>query len=732
MRLSLVRGVLLACLLALLISPLAARADGVIIVEPPTCDPACPTPTYVGDQLVVRNHNVNVSIDNQVATTSIDQTFFNPNDWAAEGTYIFPIPDGATVDQFTMTVDGQEVEASVLDAEQARRIYEDIVRSMRDPALLEYIGRGAIQASIFPIGPGEERQVTISYQQVLSSEQGLVRYVYPLNTERFSAQPLEQASVHVSIASESPIRAIYSPSHDIATSRTDETHATVGWEASDVLPTTDFELLYTTSDEGIGVNLLSDYNAATGEGTFLLLAAPGIDASQAVVAKDVILVLDTSGSMEGEKLEQAKGALTTILNRLNAEDRFTIVEFSTGVRTYSTELQPASDAPNAIGWVSGLESTGGTDIDGALKTAMSLVQEGRPTYVLFLTDGLPTEGEVEVPAILDNVEAAAPADIRLFSFGVGDDVDTILLDTLAQQHHGASAYVRPDEAIDSAVGELYGKISTPVLTDVELEIQGATVEDLYPNPLPDLYAGSQTVIAGKYHAGGPVTIVLHGKVNGEMQSFTYDGQSLATGPDVDGLSRLWATRKIGYLLTQIRLYGENDEWVQAIVDLSVRYGIITPYTSYLITEEDILTSEGRASAAEDESARMQSTTQPSSGAAAVDEAADQQQLSGGSDGNYAAAAPDAEYAGQVVVAGNRAFLNVNGVWTETTFDPSTMTTVKVQYLSDDYFALVAAHPDLAAAFALGERVIAFSNGTAFEVTLEEQPPLDPALLAPSS
>ncbi|MGH2550292.1 MAG: VIT and vWA domain-containing protein, partial [Thermomicrobiales bacterium] len=366
------------------------------------------------------------------------------------------------IDQFTMTIDGQEVQANVLDAEQARRIYEDIVRNMRDPALLEYIGRGAIQASIFPIDPGAERQVSIRYQQVLPSEQGLVHYVYPLNTERFSAQPLEQASVHVSIASESPIRAIYSPSHDIATSRTDETHATVGWEASDVLPTTDFELLYTTSDEGIGVNLLSDYNAATGEGTFLLLAAPGISASQAVIAKDVIVVLDTSGSMEGQKLEQAKGALTTVLNRLNAEDRFTIVEFSTGVRTYSNELLPASSAPDAISWVSNLESTGGTDINGALQQAMSLVQEGRPTYVLFLTDGLPTEGEIEIPAILDNVDVAAPDDIRLFSFGVGDDVDTILLDTLSQQHHGASAYVRPEESIDAAVGELYGKISTPV------------------------------------------------------------------------------------------------------------------------------------------------------------------------------------------------------------------------------------------------------------------------------
>ena len=189
MRLSILRGVLLAFMLALLITPIAAHADGVIVVEPPQCDPACPTPTYVGDQLVVKNHHVQVAIDNQVATTPIDQTFFNQNSWTAEGTYIFPIPEGATVDQFTMTVDGQEVQAQVLDADQARRIYEDIVRSMRDPALLEYVGQGAIQASIFPIEPGTERQVSIRYQQVLPSENGLVRYVYPLNTERFSAMP---------------------------------------------------------------------------------------------------------------------------------------------------------------------------------------------------------------------------------------------------------------------------------------------------------------------------------------------------------------------------------------------------------------------------------------------------------------------------------------------------------------------------------------------------------------
>jgi Ca-activated chloride channel family protein len=223
-------------------------------------------------------------------------------------------------------------------------------------------------------------------------------------------------------------------------------------------------------------------------------------------------------------------------------------------------------------------------------------------------------------------------------------------------------------------------------------------------------------------------VVLHGTVNGEEQTFTYEGQSLVTEGGNQSLPRLWATRKIGYLLTQIRLYGENSEWIQAIVDLSVRYGIVTPYTSYLLTEDDILTSGGRANAAADqEEAMAQSTAEPS-GAAAVGQAEDEAQLAGGTGGDAAPAPSSGEYADQVIVIGSRAFLLLDGVWTETTFDPSTMTTVKVQFLSDDYFALLAAHPDLAAPFGLGERVIAFSGGIAFEVTAEEQPPLDPAYL----
>jgi Ca-activated chloride channel family protein len=704
----------------------SARADGVIIVEPPFCDPACPEPTFVGDQLVVKNHRVDVSIVDQIATTKIDQVFFNQNDWTAEGTYLFPIPEGATIDEFTMIVDGEPVEAKILEADEARAIYEEIVRSMRDPALLEYAGRNVIQASIFPIPPGEERQVQIEYQQVLTIENGLVHYSYPLDTERFSAQPLEQASVRVEVESNEPVRAIYSPSHQIAIDQEDDTHFVAGWEDENVKPDTSFELIYTVSEQTIGANLVSYWDATDDEGTFLLLAGPGIATEQRPIPKDVVMVLDTSGSMEGEKFEQAQEALTYVLGQLNEEDRFTVVEFSTGVRLFEDELLNTEQVDDAIEWVEDLEATGGTDINGALTEAMELVETERPTYVLFLTDGLPTEGETDINAILENVADETPDNVRLFAFGVGDDVDTILLDTLASEHHGATTYVRPGEPLDDAVASFYGKISTPVLTDVEIEIDGVDVEEIYPQPLPDIFAGTQLVVVGKYSEGGSGTLTVSGMVDGERQTFVYEDQAFVddAGSRVnESLPRLWATRKIGYLLNQIRLHGENEEWIEAIVDLSVRYGIVTPYTSYLITEDDILTSAGRDEVVAQEFEEAQSTQAPTSGGEAVSAAADAGALqdadmaaptsfeSEGGDGSGGG--------GAVKSIGSRAFVLQDGVWIETTFDPSTMETEKVEFASDEYFALLESNPDLAEAFALGEQVIAISDGVAYEVTSGE-------------
>ena len=394
---------------------------------------------------------------------------------------------------------------------------------MRDPALLEYVGQNAIQARVFPIGPNENREVVITYQQVLPLENGLVRYVYPLDTERFSAQPLEQASIRVAVQSADPVRAVYSPSHPIAVDRSDPQHFTAGWEARDVLPNANFELVYTVSANPIGLNVLSAWDATAGEGTMMLLISPGIVTDQPAVPKDVVLVLDTSGSMEGEKLEQAREALSYVLDNLAAGDRFAVVEFSTGVRMFDDQLLPVSEVAGAIRWVSRLEATGGTDIDSALERAMGLVDTERPTYLLFLTDGVPTEGETDIGTIVENVNDEAPGNVRLFPFGVGDDVDTVLLDTLASEHYGATTYVRPGDALDSAVAAFYSSVSTPVLTDVSLQIDGVQVEELYPLPLPDIFAGTQMVVVGRYREGGVATVSLSGKVDGQETSFRYAG-----------------------------------------------------------------------------------------------------------------------------------------------------------------------------------------------------------------
>ncbi len=714
--------ILLAALVSQFVLAPVARADGVIIVDPPQCDPACTEPVLIADQLNIRSHRVNVTVADQVATTSIDQVFHNPNSWAAEGTYIFPIPPGAAISGFTMTVDGEPVEARILDADEARQIYDDIVRNLRDPALLEYIGEGAIQASVFPIPPGEDRRVEIEYGEIVPAEEGLSRYRYPLNTERFSAQLLEEVSVHVEVETAEPLRAIYSPSHDVAVDRPDDFHFAAGYEASDVRPDTDFELFWSVSPGAIDASVVSYYDESSDEGYFLLLAAPGIDQENEIVSKDVVVVLDTSGSMEGEKIEQAREALLYVLDHLNPDDRFNIVEFSTGAREFSRDLMPASEADDVVPEVERLAANGGTDINLALLSALDMVEPERPTMILFLTDGLPTEGEVDPGRIIDNVADAAPENVRLFAFGVGDDVDAILLDTLSSEHHGRTTYVRPGEALNEAVSSFYSGITAPVLANVELEVSDVEISDLYPAPLPDLFAGTQLVALGRYDEGGTATLTLSGEVNGEAREFSYP-VTFANDGGSEFLPRLWATRKIGYLINQIRLHGENDELVDAVVDLSLEYGIVTPYTSYLITEDDIVSEEARERAS---TAVYDATgSAPASGAVAVDRAQEVQALA---DADTAAPLPQATYisaegesvsaADVLRYAGNRAFVLRDDVWTETTYNPDTMQTIDVSFASDEYFDLLSEHPELGDAFALGQQVVVVLGETAYRVTAE--------------
>ncbi|MEE8390101.1 MAG: VIT domain-containing protein [Anaerolineae bacterium] len=713
---SLVAAVTAVVLLLSTVRPVLA--DGIIIPDPiPMPEPIPLRDTW----LTIRYHRVTVTIEDQVAVTRVEQEFVNEHDWEREGTYIFPLPEGAAVSEFVMWVDGTPVEGKILDADEARAIYEDIVRRRRDPALLEYVGRGAVQARIFPIPPGGSRKIELEYSQVLPVDNGLVRYVYPLNTEKFSARPLEDVSIRVEIRSRDAIRAVYSPTHQdrVYIERDGNYRATVGYEESDVLPDQDFELVYTVSQEDVGLNLLSYRESELDDGFFLLLVAPPVEVDTGrVIPRDVILVLDTSGSMDGEKIEQAREALVYVLEHLNQEDRFNVIAFSTGLQQYARGLRPASEAREAADWVRRLEAVGGTDINRALLEALAQANRERPTVLIFLTDGLPTEGVTEIEQILDNVEASAPNNVRLFPFGVGDDVNTILLDTLAEQQRGVSGYVRPNERIDEEVSGFYAKISTPVLTDIELDLGDVLIEDTYPYPLPDLFAGTQLILTGRYRDSGATRITLTGQVNGERREFIYEGNFRASGGD-DFIPRLWATRKIGHLLTQIRLHGERREWVDAIVTLSVRYGIITLYTSFLIEEDDILTAGGQEEAVEK---FMAMPTAPAFGAPAA-EAADEQAEMREAETAGGWAMPE-EAAPVVQLVGSKTFVLQDGVWTDTTFDSSRTNATPVGFGSDGYFDLLAARPEWGVYFALGERVIFVAEGTAYEIVEGDTGPVD--------
>lgn len=717
---------------------LPASADGIIIPQPPVCPggqcPDEPLPHPIS-QLVIRYHHVDVKIDRQIATVHVDQVFYNPNDWEVEGEYIFPLPLDAAISNFSLWIDGQAVPGKVLEAGQAREQYEQIVRDLRDPALLEYIGRGAFQASIYPIPPEGERRIELEYTQVLTADNGLVQFVYPLNTEKFSTLPLENVRVSVDIQSEEPIRAVYSPSHSIDSYRDGNQHVTASYEEENVLPDQDFTLYYSLG-KAEAFHLLTYRDPSSVEdadGFFMLLLAPSPEVQQEAIDKDVLLVLDRSGSMDGEKFQQAQAALQFILDNLNSGDRFYLLSFSSGMETYADGLRPASEAAQAAAWAQQLGAAGSTDINRALLEAADIADPERPTYLIFLTDGLPTEGVTDSEQILMNFEAQAPRSVKLFAFGVGYDVDTFLLDSLSQAHHGLSTYVRPGQALDEILSGFYARISTPVLTDLKIDFGGIQVYDLVPSPLPDLFKGSQVVVLGRYRTGGTGSLKLTGLINEQRQEFTFPQQVFAVNSSGDvsaaaSLPRLWATRKIGALLQQVRLSGPDSETIDQIVRLSIRYGIVTPYTSYLVTEPMPLGAAAQEELSNKAFAEMETLAeQPAYGMDAVERAAGQ----GGMAQADVAPSYSKEVGQQVKAVGAKTFVMQEGIWVDTIFDPQQMQVVEVPYLSGDYFKLAETRPEAAGALALGEQVIVVLDGTAYQVIGADQA-AEPSFTLPST
>lgn len=542
--------------------------------------------------LAMVHHRVNVSIEDQAAVTTVEQSFRNHTDRQLEATYVFPVPRGASVNRFTMVVDGREVAGELLDAEKARQTYTEIVRRTQDPGLLEYLGNNLMRLRVFPIAPKSDQKITLRFASIAPQDAGVVEYIYPLKTDGKATQTLEEFSMRLSIRTQKPLKSVYSSTHAVTMSRPDDRSAQVVFERNQATLDKDFQLFYAVGDGGVGITPLTFRPLSSEDGYFLFLINPqwGMDSTR-VIPRDVVLVLDTSGSMAGVKMDQARKALRQCLENLNAHDRFAVLNFSTAVGKYRDQLVERSNEQleNARRWIDKLSASGGTAIDDALSEALALrpADSQRPFVVVFFTDGQPTIGEIHPDRILQRFNSRNTGNTRVFTFGVGDDVNATLLDQLSESSRAVSTYVRPSEDIETKAVSLSAKISQPVLTDLRLATgEGVRLLEMYPPRLPDLFAGSQLVVLGRYSGQGTTTLRLTGRVGGDEREYVYELNLPAKGgEDRDFVEHLWGRRKVGYLLDQIRLNGEKKELVDEVVSLARKYGIATPYTSYLIVPD---------------------------------------------------------------------------------------------------------------------------------------------------
>ncbi len=684
--------------------------------------PAPFRPAPIGGPVIRVQSDVRITLDGRVARVEVEERFRNAGSTIAEGTYLYPLPGEAVFSGFSLWMGDQELQGEMQNADQARAVYEEIVRRQRDPALLTYAGHGLIRAQIFPIQPGETRKVVLKYTQVLGREGDALRLRYaigprtPVRGFGDGGAPQDLFSMLVSTAGEDGFGTPYSPTHEVSSRRS-------GGRLTVTVPATasgDLDLLLPLRRGLVGTSILT--HASAGEdGYYMLLLAPPEESAREVIPRDLTLVVDVSGSMSGTKLEQAKATLSQALAALGPEDRFRLIAFSSAVTEFRQGLTPATRAnlADAQEFVSRLAAGGGTNIEGALDVALQrATTTTRMSLVVFMTDGLPSVGQTQP----DQIAEAAGSRIgqsRIFTVGVGTDVNTYLLDRLAKEGRGSATYVAPNANMEVAVGGLLGRIRHPALTNLRIVSAPVTLRDAQPAQLPDLFYGEELVVFGRYRGTGTGNVIIEGERNGRREQFTARAQFAGRAPDNGFVPPLWASRKIGELTRTARLEGASPALVEEIRQLGLRYGLITEYTSFLVLEPGAVPPRpeaalmgGRDAAksmsgqaafnrAEASARESEVKTLASADAAANERLANTPPASG-----PATTAPKR-------IAG-RVFVDRDGVWTDLAYTVGGPV-VTVAPFSPAYFALVRALPEIAPWLSAGHRVVVAGRRIAIRI-----------------
>lgn len=571
--------------IAILLMTVTASASGILAPNDVTLPP-----------LRVTDHLVDVTITDGIARTTLTQTFRNDTKRRLEATYIFPLASDADLTDFRMTFNGKMVEGEVLPADQALQLYEQIVRQARDPGLIEFIGHRLLRMRVFPIEPESDTTIKLEYHQVCRPIGGMKGYHYPLRTSKTDGKAHGTVRFNVKLESSAPIKNIWSPTHAVEIVRADDEHtARCGYEASGGSLEQDFMLLYDSDSNDVGLSVVTT-STPDAHGHFVLMLTPRqLWPQEEYEPQDVVFVVDTSGSMAGEKLDQARNAIRYCIEQLDERDRFTVVRFSTGFdRLFDIPTRATRENKDrAREWVGEFKAAGGTNITDTLASVIDMratLAESddaeRPFVTVFMTDGRGNRNPEETMNVLRERTDDHKA-FRVFPFGVGHDVNTRLLDGLAQDFTGRSTYVQPGENLELVLGDFFSIVSRPVLTDLRLEMPDVGSTDVFPATLGDLYHGQQLVVAGRFDRDvqGPVRLVA--RRGGERVEFAWPDVSFKADDRRQYVETVWAGRKIAYLLDQIRAHGESSEMIEEIMMLSRRHGIQTPYSSWFVNPEGI-------------------------------------------------------------------------------------------------------------------------------------------------
>ena len=539
-----------------------------------------------------------VRIDGRVAQIEVSEWFVNRGRRLAEGDYLYPLPGEAVFQGFSLFQGDSELRGEIMDADRARHIYEEIVRKRMDPALIELAGHGLLRARIFPIQPGEERRVTLRYTQVLERAGNALQLLYAGGVRHREGDAVQhgreperrqrpedvRTRFEVIVADASQFLEPFSPTHELDVERSDARMTiTVDEEVVGRL-----SMFFPLAGDAVGLSVAT-HRPPGEDGYFMLTLSPS-RASGAREPRDVTVIMDVSGSMSGEKIEQARQALHQLLGSLATEDRFRLVAFSNAVRAQSTDWNPARGAAldRARAWVDALVADGGTNIAGALEEAFRLESpRGRLPVILFLTDGLPSVGEESPERLADMAERRAGR-ARVFAFGVGHDVNTHLLDRLGEAGRGDTDYVLPGENVERVISILAAKIRNPVLTELQLDGAPFRISEVYPVRIPDVFAGEELVLFGRFAENGRGRITVRGERIGRPLEFSSDVTFPRESEQNAYIPRLWAARKLGHLERQIWTEGESASLVEEIRSVALRYGLPSRFTSYLVEEPDMV------------------------------------------------------------------------------------------------------------------------------------------------